>query len=139
MKSAGLHLDVEAAVKDVDGTRSAFADRVVGGKYLEITPNRDELARQNIDLGMFQQSYSNHPRWHESLAESVQGRERYNIMLRYETPVSVNTPEDLANILGSNTARSDISHWASWQSIDVCRRPTNDKIRKCTANRLGIC
>ncbi len=49
-----IALDVEAAVKDVEGTRSAFADRVIGGKYLEITPNRDELARQNIDLGMFQ-------------------------------------------------------------------------------------
>ena len=47
-------LDIEAAIKDVDGTRSAFADRVTGGKYLEVTPDRDELARRNIDLGVFQ-------------------------------------------------------------------------------------
>ena len=30
--------DIEAAISDVPGTRSAFADRVMGGKYLEITP-----------------------------------------------------------------------------------------------------
>jgi len=47
-------LEVENAVKIVRGVRSAFADRVIGGKYLDITPNRDELARNNIDLSMFQ-------------------------------------------------------------------------------------
>ena len=35
--------DIEAVVSDIPGTRSAFADRVLGGKYLEITPNRLEL------------------------------------------------------------------------------------------------
>ena len=42
--------DIEAVVSDIPGTRSAFADRVLGGKYLEITPNRLELARRNICL-----------------------------------------------------------------------------------------
>ncbi|MEM6497606.1 MAG: CusA/CzcA family heavy metal efflux RND transporter, partial [Pseudomonadota bacterium] len=49
-----IALQVEAGVKDVPGTRSAFADRVVGGKYLEIKPDRRELARRNIDLAVFQ-------------------------------------------------------------------------------------
>ncbi|MES9979497.1 MAG: CusA/CzcA family heavy metal efflux RND transporter, partial [Candidatus Thiodiazotropha sp. 6PLUC5] len=39
-----IALDVEGVVKEVEGTRSAFADRVTGGKYLEIIPNRNELA-----------------------------------------------------------------------------------------------
>jgi Cu(I)/Ag(I) efflux system membrane protein CusA/SilA len=92
-----IALDVEAAVKDVEGTRSAFADRVIGGKYLEITPNRDELARQNIDLGMFQRVIQT-ALGGMQISESVQGRERYNIMLRYERSFREH-PEDLADIL----------------------------------------
>jgi len=46
--------EIEGVVTDIPGTRSAFADRVLGGKYLEITPNRLELARRNIDMGAFQ-------------------------------------------------------------------------------------
>lgn len=90
-------LDIEATVKDVEGTRSSFADRVIGGKYLEITPNRDELARQNIDLGMFQRVIMT-ALGGMKISESVQGRERYNIMLRYERKFR-ETPEDLVDIL----------------------------------------
>jgi len=92
-----IALDVETAVKDVPGTRSAFADRVIGGKYLEITPNRDELARQNIDLGMFQRVIQT-ALGGMKISESVQGRERYNIMLRYERRHR-EQPRDLTNIL----------------------------------------
>ena len=90
-------LDIEAAVKDVAGTRSAFADRVTGGKYLEITPDREELARRNIDLGVFQKIIQT-ALGGMKMAESIQGRERYNIMLRYDRPFRED-PEDLSNIL----------------------------------------
>lgn len=90
-------LEVEAAVKKVPGTRSAFADRVVGGKYLEIQPERRELARRNIDLSVFQ-SVIQTALGGMKLTESVQGRERYNIMLRYDRPFR-ETPEQLAEIL----------------------------------------
>ncbi len=90
-------LDIEAAIKDVPGTRSAFADRVTGGKYLEVTPDRDELARRNIDLGVFQNIIRT-ALGGTKMAESIQGRERYNIMLRYDRPFRED-PEDLSNIL----------------------------------------
>lgn len=92
-----IALDVEAAVKDVEGTRSAFADRVIGGKYLEVTPNRDALARYGIDLAMFQRVIQT-ALGGMKLSESVQGRERYNIMLRYERQFR-EQPKDLADIL----------------------------------------
>ena len=90
-------LDIEAALKDVPGTRSAFADRVTGGKYLEIEPDRDELARRNIDLGVFQKIIQT-ALGGMKVAESIQGRERYNIMLRYDRPFRED-PEDLSDIL----------------------------------------
>ncbi|MEQ8299981.1 MAG: CusA/CzcA family heavy metal efflux RND transporter [Hyphomonas sp.] len=89
--------DIEAVVSEVPGTRSAFADRVLGGKYLEITPDRAELARRNIDMGVFQtvvQTALGGMR----LAQSVEGRERYNIILRYDRPFR-ESPGDLENIL----------------------------------------
>ena len=92
-----IALAVEGAAKDIPGTRSVFADRVVGGKYLEIHPDRRELARQNIDLGVFQ-SVIQTALGGMKLSESVQGRERYNIMLRYDRPFR-ETPDQLAEIL----------------------------------------
>ena len=92
-----IALEVEASVKKVKGTRSAFADRVIGGKYLEISPNRRELARQNIDLGVFQAVIQT-ALGGMKLSESVEGRERYNIILRYDRPFR-ETPEQLNDIL----------------------------------------
>lgn len=89
--------DIEAVVKDVPGTRSAFADRVLGGKYLEIKPDRTELARRNIDMGVFQAVVQS-ALGGMKLAESVEGRERYDIILRYDRPFR-ETGDDLENIL----------------------------------------
>ena len=90
-------LDIEAVLGDVDGTRSVFAERSLGGKYLEITPDRTELARRNIDLSVFQHVVQT-ALGGMKLAESVQGRERYNIMLRYDRPFREH-PEDIADVL----------------------------------------
>lgn len=92
-----IAVEVEQAVKNIPGTRSAFADRVVGAKYLEIEPNREALGRYNIDLGTVQDVIAT-ALGGMKLAESVQGRERYGIMLRYDRPFRENV-EDLQNIL----------------------------------------
>ena len=92
-----IALEVEGQVKKISGTRSAFADRVVGGKYLEIQPLRRELARQNIDLSVFQ-SVIQTALGGMKLSESIQGRERYNVILRYDRPFR-ETPQQLAEIL----------------------------------------
>ena len=89
--------EIEAVVSGIAGTRSAFADRVLGGKYLEITPDRGELARRNIDLGTFQ-SVIQAAIGGLKLAESVEGRERYDIILRYDRAFR-ETPEALENVL----------------------------------------
>jgi len=89
--------EIEGVVSTVAGTRSAFADRVLGGKYLEITPIREELARRNIQMGTFQ-SVIQTALGGMRLAESVQGRERYGIMLRYERAFR-ETADDLDDIL----------------------------------------
>ena len=98
--------EVESAVGRVPGTRAALADRVLGGNYLEILPNRAELARRNIDMGVFQ-SVIQTALGGMKLAESVQGRERYDIMLRYDRPFR-ETSDDLENILVPTPAGAHI-------------------------------
>ena len=45
-----LARQIEQAVKTVPGTSSAYAERVTGGYYLDITPRRDQLARYGITV-----------------------------------------------------------------------------------------
>ncbi len=101
-----LARDIEAVVTGIPGTRSAFADRVLGGRYLDITPDRAELARRNIDMGVFQgvvqTALGGMP-----LAQSVEGRERYDIIARYDRPFR-ESPEDFEQILVPTPAGAHI-------------------------------
>lgn len=147
-----IALQVEAGVKDVPGTRSAFADRVVGGKYLEIKPDRRELARRNIDLGVFQ-SVIQTALGGMRLTESVQGRERYNIMLRYDRPFR-ETPEQLAEILiptpagqhiplgevakievtdGPPMLRSENARLTGWVFVDIADRDIGTYVNEASS------
>ncbi|MEQ8824250.1 MAG: CusA/CzcA family heavy metal efflux RND transporter [Filomicrobium sp.] len=134
-------LAVEGAVKDVPGTRSAFADRVQGGKYIEIRPDRRELARRNIDLAVFQ-SIIQTALGGMKVAESVQGRERYDIILRYDRPFRENTDQlseilvptprgqhiplaELADIVlvdGPPLIRSENARLTGWVFVDIADR-----------------
>jgi Cu(I)/Ag(I) efflux system membrane protein CusA/SilA len=97
---------IERAVSDVPGTRSAFADRVLGGRYLEIEPDRLALARHNIRMGTFQDVIQM-ALGGIRMSQSVEGRERYDIILRYDRPFR-ETIEDLGNILVTNPEGAQI-------------------------------
>lgn len=88
---------VETLARDVPGTRSAIADRVVGGKYIEIIPDRREIARYGISLGTVQMVIQT-ALGGMMLDEAVIGRERYPIMVRYDRPYREHV-SDLDNIL----------------------------------------
>jgi len=49
---------VETAVKDVRGTRSAFAERVTGGYFLDFDVRRDQAARYGLTLATSRTSSS---------------------------------------------------------------------------------
>ncbi|HPF78034.1 MAG TPA: CusA/CzcA family heavy metal efflux RND transporter [Alphaproteobacteria bacterium] len=89
--------NIEALAREVNGTRSAIADRVVGGKYIEIEPNRRELARYGISLQTVQLVIQT-ALGGMKLDETIEGRERYPIMLRYDRPFREHI-SDLGNIL----------------------------------------
>jgi Cu(I)/Ag(I) efflux system membrane protein CusA/SilA len=93
----GLAKDVEQLARQVPGTRSAVADRVQGGKYIEIVPDRNRMARYGIDLATVQMVIQT-ALGGMQLSEAVEGRERYPIMLRYDRPYRENL-SDLDDVL----------------------------------------
>ncbi|WP_375453672.1 efflux RND transporter permease subunit [uncultured Methylobacterium sp.] len=73
---------VEAAVKAVPGTSSAYAERVGGGYFLDITPDRAALGRYGLTVGDVQDVIAM-ALGGESVTNTVEGRERYTVNLRY--------------------------------------------------------
>ena len=74
--------EVEKALKTVQGTASAYAERVVGGYYLEIIPNRDRLARYGLMISDVQDVVAM-ALGAEPITTTVEGRERYTVAIRY--------------------------------------------------------
>ena len=78
----GLAREIERAIKSVSGTASAFAERIIGGYYLEIEPDRQQLARYGLLVGDVQQVIAS-AMGAETVTTTVEGRERYAVSLRY--------------------------------------------------------
>jgi Cu(I)/Ag(I) efflux system membrane protein CusA/SilA len=77
-----LAKEIEAVVKDVPGTTSVFAERITGGFYLNIEPDREQLARYGLALGELQDVIGT-ALGGEMVTTTVEGRERYGVTVRY--------------------------------------------------------
>ena len=73
---------IEAAVRTVPGTTSAFAERILGGYYLNIDPNRAQLARYGLMITDVQDVIAT-ALGAEAVTTTVEGRERYTVSIRY--------------------------------------------------------
>ena len=89
-----LAREIEAAIKTVPGTSSAYAERIIGGYYLDIEPDRRELARYGLMIGDVQQVVSM-ALGAETVTTTVEGRERYAVSLRYPRDVR-SDPQSIA-------------------------------------------
>jgi copper/silver efflux system protein len=81
-----LAREIEAAIKAVPGTSSAFAERIIGASYMEILPDRTELARYGLMVGDVQQIVAS-ALGAEPVTTVVDGRERYTVSVRYPRDV----------------------------------------------------
>ncbi len=77
-----LAKEIEAVVKAVPGTTSAFAERLTGGSYLNIEPNREALARYGLSVGELQDIIGS-ALGGEMVTTTVEGRERFGVTVRY--------------------------------------------------------
>jgi len=77
-----LAREIEAVVKAVPGTTSAFAERITGGFYLDIEPDRTQLARYGLAVGDVLDTIAA-ALGGEMVTTMVEGRERFGVTVRY--------------------------------------------------------
>jgi Cu(I)/Ag(I) efflux system membrane protein CusA/SilA len=74
--------EIEAIMREIPGTLSAFAERSAGGNYLDFDIDRRAAARYGIGVGDIQMVIST-AIGGMNVTETVEGRERYPVNLRY--------------------------------------------------------
>jgi Cu(I)/Ag(I) efflux system membrane protein CusA/SilA len=77
-----LATQIEKAVKTVPGTTSAFAERITGGYYLNIEPDREQIARYGLAVGDVLDVVGT-ALGGEMATTTVEGRERFGVAVRY--------------------------------------------------------
>jgi Cu(I)/Ag(I) efflux system membrane protein CusA/SilA len=85
-----LGIRVEELLRDIRGTRTVFAERITGGRYVDIDWDRGELARAGLSMEEAQVAVQN-AIGGENVTTVIQGRARY--------PVNVRLPRDSRNNL----------------------------------------
>jgi copper/silver efflux system protein len=74
--------EIERALKDVPGVSSALAERLTGGRYVDVTINRDAAARFGMNIADVQ-SVITSAIGGDNVGETVEGLQRFPINLRY--------------------------------------------------------
>ncbi|MGB5860612.1 MAG: CusA/CzcA family heavy metal efflux RND transporter, partial [Pseudomonas aeruginosa] len=81
-----LAAQIEAAVKNVPGVSSALAERLTGGRYIDVDVDRAAAARHGLSVADVQSIVST-AIGGDNVGEVIQGRERYPINVRYPREV----------------------------------------------------
>jgi len=74
--------DIERVLAPLPGSASVYAERSLGGRYLDIRPDANALARYGLTTGDAQEVISI-ALGGEEITTTVEGRERYSVQVRY--------------------------------------------------------
>ena len=118
----GLARQVEAAVRDVPGTTSVFAERVTGGSFLDIVPDRGRLAQYGVMMEDVQLAVSS-ALGGEAVSTTVEGRERYTVNVRYPRDFR-SDPRAIASDVLVSTVRGGMIPLGQLAEVKVNRGPT---------------
>jgi Cu(I)/Ag(I) efflux system membrane protein CusA/SilA len=104
VKVAGVNLgeidritsEIERVLKQVSGVTSAFAERLSGGRYVDVNIDRDAAARYGLNIADVQ-SVISAAIGGENIGETVEGLQRFPINVRYPREVR-DSVEKLRNL-----------------------------------------
>ncbi len=139
MEKLGEH--IEMVLKTVPGTRSVYAERVASGYFLDFDIKREEIARYGLTI-MDVNEIINSAIGGENISQTVEGRERYPINLRYQreyrddleklrrvlvpTPTGAHIPlgqlADISFTLGPSMIRDEDGLLSAYVYIDMAGR-----------------
>ncbi|MXW38268.1 MAG: efflux RND transporter permease subunit [Acidobacteria bacterium] len=97
---------VEAVVRGVPGTRSAYSERAMGGNYLNFAVRRDAIARYGLTVSDVQEVIQS-AIGGMNITTTVEGLERYPVNLRYSRDLRDN-PSEFGDILVQTPTRQQI-------------------------------
>ena len=94
---SALGEQVEALIKGVDGTLSAYSQRAVGGNFIDFDIDRDAASRYGLNVGDVQDIIMS-AIGGMNVTETVEGLERYPVNVRYPRELRDNL-DALRNVL----------------------------------------
>ena len=133
-----LGKEVESVVRNVPGTASVYAERVMGGNYLDFDINRDAIARYGLTVGDVQDVIQT-AIGGMNITTTVEGLARYPVNLRYSrelrddlpslravlvpTPLGPQIPlgqlAGLRYVVGPPSIKSENSRPNAWIYVDI--------------------
>ena len=140
--------NIEQAVKDVPGVTSALAERLTGGRYIEIDIDRDAAARYGMRIADVQ-SVITAAIGGETIGETVEGLQRFPISVRYprelrdsieklrELPIvteagaqiTLGTVAKLSIEDGPPMLKSENARLSGWVYVDIRGRDLQSAVR----------
>jgi Cu(I)/Ag(I) efflux system membrane protein CusA/SilA len=139
IKISGSNLDVlqrigeqvEAVVRRVPNTLSVYAERVVGGNYVNFTIDRDEIARYGLTVGDVQDVIAS-AIGGMNVSTTVEGLERYPINLRYPRELRDNL--DLLKAIVVPTSTGQHIPLAQLATLEIRKGPPSIKSENSRPN-----
>ena len=141
-------MEIERAVKDVPGVSSVLAERVRGGRYIDVSIDRAAAARYGMSIADVQ-SVVGAAIGGENVGETIEGRQRYPINVRYPreardsveklrmlpivtergAQIQLSTVAKLAIADGPPMIRSEDARLAGWIYVDMRDRDLGSVVR----------
>src|SRR5213082_2978859 len=143
-----LARQVESAVRQVPGVTSAFAERLTGGRYVDLNIDRERAARYGLNISDVQ-SIVSAAIGGDDVGETVEGLQRFPINVRYPREVrdSLQGLRDLPVLTergaqirlgdvasigiadGPSMLKSENARLSGWVYVDVRGRPLSTAVR----------
>ncbi|MGI8401000.1 MAG: efflux RND transporter permease subunit [Gemmatimonadaceae bacterium] len=98
---------IEGILPGVQGTNTVFAERAVGGRYLDVTIDRDAAARYGMTGDDVQMALSTAVGGMDA-GQVIQGRERYSVLVRYPRDLR-DDPEKVRDVLVSTPSGAQVA------------------------------
>jgi copper/silver efflux system protein len=124
---------IEGILPAVAGTNTVFSERAVGGRYLDVTIDRDAAARYGMTTGEVQTALATAAGGADA-GQVIEGRERYSVLVRYPRGLR-ETPEQLGAILVSTPGGAQVT-LGELARIAVVRGSTLIKSENAALNNI---
>jgi copper/silver efflux system protein len=118
-----LAKQIEQVLRAVPGTSSAYAERAIGGYYLEITPDRAALSRYGIMVQDVQDTIAA-ALGGQTVTTTVEGRQRFSVNTRYPRDLR-DDPKKIASDTLVPMPAGGVIPLAEVASVQLTRGPTS--------------